>query len=152
MLWRAKEKFMKQTAKKSGGMGKGVAVGAGVLALGAAAYLFFGPNGKQNRQKARSWMLGMKSKVVEQLESLEEVTEPIYNKIVDTVAATYGAAQSIDKSELKEYVKMLKDQWKDISKSVKGSAKSAKRTAKSPAKKAKSKTASRSGAAKKRKS
>lgn len=34
-------------------MGKKIAIGAGVVALGTGAYMFLGPNGKNNRKKAQ---------------------------------------------------------------------------------------------------
>ena len=41
---------MKQT-KKSGGVGKAMAIGASVAALGAGAYYLLGPDGKKNQKK-----------------------------------------------------------------------------------------------------
>ncbi len=41
--------------KKKGGAGKTLAVGAGVAAVGAAAYMLLGPKGKQNRAKVKAF-------------------------------------------------------------------------------------------------
>lgn len=49
-------------AKKKGNMGKKLAIGAGVVAAGTAAYMLLGPNGKKNRAKVKSAVAKAKSK------------------------------------------------------------------------------------------
>lgn len=48
---------------KKGNMGKAVAIGAGVAAAGAAAYMLLGPNGKKNRAKVKAFVKKVKTKV-----------------------------------------------------------------------------------------
>lgn len=43
-------------AKKKGNLGKKLAIGAGVVAAGTAAYMLLGPNGKKNRAKVKKVM------------------------------------------------------------------------------------------------
>ena len=43
---------------KSNNIGAKVAIGAGVLAAGAAAYMLFGPNGKKNQKKVNHFTRG----------------------------------------------------------------------------------------------
>ena len=103
------------------------AVGVGIAATALVAYLFFGPNGKKNRKAARGWMLKMKGEVVEQLEKIQHVTEPAYDKIVDAVAARYAKAKTVDKKELEELAADLKKHWKVISKGASAKKKTAKK-------------------------
>ena len=117
--------------------GSAVAVGAGVIALAAATYFLFGPNGKRNQKKARGWMMKMKGEVVERLEKIEDVTEPVYRKVVDSVAQAYATTRAIDTSELKSFTTELKKNWKDFSRGAKTAKKRIVKTAKKVSKKKK---------------
>jgi len=88
-----------------------VAIGVGTIALAAATYYFFGPNGKKNRTKLRGWMIRMKGEIVEKMEQAKDMTESLYHKIVDAVAARYGKS-GISPEEIKAYAEELKRQWK----------------------------------------
>ncbi len=108
---------MKQNKEKKGNVstGKMVAIGAGVAALAAASYYFFGPEGKKNQKKMKGWMIKMKGEIVEKMEGAKEVTEDAYHKIIDAVAAKYLKGATAD--EAKMYVDVLKKQWKGIASS-----------------------------------
>jgi hypothetical protein len=108
---------------KNSTLGKAVAVGAGVAALAAAGYFFFGPAGEKNRKKMKGWVIKMKGEIVEKMESVKEVTEPVYNSIVDGVAAKYASV--VDQAELDKLVKELKRHWKMIAGNNKPTAKKA---------------------------
>lgn len=54
-------------------VGKAVAVGAGIAALSAAAYVLFGPEGKKNRKVIRGWAIKMKGEVIEKLENAKRL-------------------------------------------------------------------------------
>lgn len=109
--------------KNEGMVGKVVALGAGIAALGAASYYFFGPKGKAHRAELKGWMLKMKAEIVEKLEDSKEVTEEAYTKIIDTISAKYAKAGKVDTTELEAYVAKLKKGWKEISGQKKKSAK-----------------------------
>ena len=49
-------------AKKKANLGKKLAVGAGVVAAGTAAYLLLGPDGKKNRAKVKKVISKAKKK------------------------------------------------------------------------------------------
>ena len=127
--------------------GSVAAVGAGVVALAAASYYFFGPEGKKNRNSLKGWMIKMKGEIIEKMEDAGDLTEEVYNKIVDTVAAKYVKAGKISEIELRMFSDMLKTQWKGITKThakstgVKASAKKAVAKKAAPAKKAVKKAA-----------
>lgn len=126
---------MKNNNKKEGvSAGKVMAIGAGVAALAAASYYFFGPEGKKNQKKMKGWMIKMKGEVVEKMENAKEVTEAAYHQIVDTVAAKY--LKGVTGDEARMYVDVLKKQWKGIAASFAPKKKAAKKAVKSVVKKA----------------
>ena len=51
--------------KKKNNIGKKIAVGAGVVAAGAAAYMLLGPNGKKNRAKVQAFTKDIGKKISE---------------------------------------------------------------------------------------
>ncbi len=112
----------KQVKKDSSSTGTAVVVGAGVIALAAASYFFFGPEGKKNRHNLKGWMVKMKGEVIEKIENAEHMTEAAYEKIVDAVAVKYAKAGKISEAEIRLFATMLKQQWKGIVKSHNKSA------------------------------
>lgn len=109
---------MKKEMKKGSNVGKVIAVGAGVAALSAAAYVLFGPKGKENRNKISGWAIKMKGEIIEKLEEAKEITEPIYNKIVDEVSTRY-ASSGISKDQVHAVVGELRKHWKSMMKDAK---------------------------------
>ncbi len=117
-------------AKKSNQIGgEKIAIGAGIAAIAAAAagaYLLYGTDaGKKKRKQIKSWTLKAKADVLEKMESLKDINEEIYNKIVDEVAQKYKAVKEVDVDELGELVRSLQGQWKSIKKHIPGTAKKA---------------------------
>jgi hypothetical protein len=113
-----------------------VLIGAGLAALAAGAYFFLGPKGKKHQKQMRGWMVKMKGEVLEKLEEAKEITEPIYNDIVDSVAKTNAVAGKIPQTEIKALAGDLKRQWRSLSRSLKGQKRTAsKRSSRSSAKK-----------------
>jgi len=122
------------------------AVAAGVAALAAGSYYFFGPEGKKNRGKLKGWMIRMKGEIVEKMENAKDLTEDVYARIVDSVAAKYAKGSKIAEADIKALADSLKSQWKGISRSA-----APKKTAaakKAPAKKTAPKTAAKKAAKK----
>lgn len=76
-------------AKKQNGLSGGemVGIGATVAALGAAAYVMFGPDAKKNKKVIRGWAIKMKGEIIEKLEDAKEISEPVYHNIIDSVSA-----------------------------------------------------------------
>ncbi len=93
-----------------------IGVGVGVAALSAAAYLLFGPNGKKNRKTIKGWAVKMKGEIIEKFEEAKELTEPVYNEIIDKVQQKYSKIQNIDKEELQATIAEIKKNWKAIQK------------------------------------
>jgi|GEM_PF-1872202 len=94
-----------------------VAIGAGAVALSAAAYLLFGPRGQHNRKALRGWALRMKGEILERLEGVEEITEPVFRSIVADVAAKYARSGKIKPEDLRRVVSEMEGRWQGIAKS-----------------------------------
>ncbi|MCX6747629.1 MAG: hypothetical protein NTW98_01635, partial [Candidatus Nomurabacteria bacterium] len=74
-----------------------------------------------------------KGEMIEKLEDLKEVTEPMYNKVVDDISSKYAKVKNIDQEDVNEVVGELKKHWKALAKDAKKLVK----TTKKPVKKAK---------------
>lgn len=109
--------YMKK--QSNGVVGKIVALGASVAALGAATYYFFGPEGKKHQKNFKGWMIKMKADIVEKIEDAGEVTEKVYHKIIDEVSAAYAKTGKVSKEEIALYADVLKKQWSNVVKSTK---------------------------------
>ncbi len=110
---------MKKKITGSGSSAVKLAIlGASVAGLAATAYFFLGPKGKKHRRYAKAWAIKMKGDVVEKLEMIRDVTEPIYHEIIDSVAAEYTKAMKADHKEIRELAHDLKKHWKTISHSA----------------------------------
>jgi hypothetical protein len=103
---------------------KYTAIGVSLATLAAGAYFFFGPKGKKHQKHAKAWVIKMKGDIIEKLESAKEVTEPIYNAIIDTVAKDYSKKIKNSQEDMAEIVDDLKKQWKNLHKAVKSKTKS----------------------------
>lgn len=101
-------------AAKKGGAGEAVAISAGLAALAAASYYFWGPKGKEHRKGLKSWSIKMRGEVVEKIEKLQDVSEPVYRGIVDAVAAQYAREARASKTEIMALADDLKRTWRSI--------------------------------------
>lgn len=106
----------KPVSKKKSHVGGIIGAVAGVAALSAAAYVLFGPDAKKNRKVIKGWAVKMKGEMIEKIEEAKEITEPIYNKIVDEVSSKYLKAKNVDQKELQALVSDVKRHWKAMSK------------------------------------
>ena len=109
----------KKISKKGLSTGAVVGIGATVAALGAAAYVLFGPEGKKNKKAIRGWIVKMKGEIIEKLEEAKEISEPTYHKIIDTVSAKYAKIKNMDPKELEVAVGDIKKHWKTMMKDAK---------------------------------
>jgi gas vesicle protein len=88
-------------------------IGAVALAA-AAAYLFAGNRGKENREKVKDWMTDAKNDVLDELRALREISQEQYDEVVDRVVEDYKDLKDVVPGELKEFKKELKDHWQAI--------------------------------------
>jgi hypothetical protein len=109
--------------KKNGGMGKAIAIGAGVAAATAAAYIMWGPNAKSNRKAVKGWAVKMKGEMIEKLENAKELTQDTYEGVIDDVKEKYSKFKNIERSELDAIARDVKKHWKAIVRDSKSTAK-----------------------------
>lgn len=107
---------MKKISKKKSGMsvGKSAIIGAGVAAVGAGAYYFLGPKGKQHQKKVKAWMVEMEMEIEKTLKKAKSFTEPFYHNTVDTMATIYSKQYKEHAGEINAFAKKLKGKWKSI--------------------------------------
>ncbi len=99
---------------KKGGMKKALAVGAGIAAISAAAYVLLGPNGKKNRKAVHAEAAKIKREVMKKLKTAKEVSRPVYDRIVAEVGAKYATLKSVKREDVEQVVSELRKQWKHI--------------------------------------
>ena len=109
----------KNVSKKGMSTGEVVGIGATVAALGAAAYILFGPEGKKNKKVIKGWAVKMKGEIIDKLEDAKEITEPVYHKIIDEVSAKYAKVKKVDAKDLEVAVAEVKKHWKSMIKDSK---------------------------------
>jgi hypothetical protein len=101
--------------KRSGSRGVELGVIGASLAGLAAAYFFLGPKGKKHRKQTKAWAIKMKGDVVEKLENVRTVSEPVYNKIVDSVATEYKKRKMAGNKEIDSLARDIRKHWKTMS-------------------------------------
>lgn len=104
--------------KKESGVAMAVGLGA-LAALSAGAYFLYGTKeGAKKRVKIKGWMLKAKGEVLEKMESLKDVNEETYNKVLSTVMKKYEGLKNVDQAEVASLVSDLKKHWKSIKKHI----------------------------------
>lgn len=98
---------------------KPIAAGVGLAAIAAAgAYFLYGERGARNGKSISGWALKMKGEVLEQMESLKELDQETYHRLVDKTARRYGPGKRVSSCELKRVTEELKGAWPHISKQL----------------------------------
>jgi len=125
-------------------------VGAGVLAVAAAAgagYYFYGSdNAKKHRAAATKWAKGMKADVLKETKKLKRVDQKQIAQIVDRAAAAYASARTANTAEVKAAAAELKKNWQRVREEIAARTKRsapARKAAKKSSKKAAPKKASK---------
>ena len=108
---------MKNT-KKGMSVGKKVAIGAGVVAMGAGAYYLLGPNAKDNQKKAKALLAKIQKEMKSEIKNVKEVSAPLYDKAVDVISENYAKQYKLHGKDIKAFAKKLKSEWKSLSKSA----------------------------------
>ena len=120
-------------------------IGAGVVAAGAAAaagYYFYGDKkAKKHRQAASAWAKGMKAQVIKEAKKVQKLDQKTMAAIVDSAAAAYMGARSVNSADVKQAAAELKKHWQVIQKEVTSEGRSVKKAVKKAAKKGAKKVA-----------
>ncbi len=101
--------------KTSSNTAKIVTLSAGIASLAAASYFFLGPKGKKHQQDTKAWAIKMKGDVVAKLKKARAISEPVYHKIIDSVATEYAKRAKAGRTEIHDLAIDLKKHWKTLS-------------------------------------
>ncbi len=117
----------KTTGTPSAASNKGLLIGAGLVAIAAAAagtyFLYGSKNAKNNRAQVKAWTLKARGEVLERLEKLPAISEEVYSNIIKEVSARYQTLKKLDAKEVAAFASELQGHWKEIAKSVKTASK-----------------------------
>lgn len=103
--------------KKSSRVGAVVAGIAGLTAAAVGAYYLYGhKDADKHRAKIKGWMLKAKGEVLDELESVKDVSESSYMSAVDAIARKYRELKDIDVQELEAFIGEMRDHWQGIQK------------------------------------
>jgi gas vesicle protein len=95
---------------------EGIAVGA---VAGVIATILLTPQaGQETRDDLKIHLLGIKDKLVAQLEALDDFTQDKYNEIVKALLAEYEAARTLPADEAREIEADLRDGYAAIRQTV----------------------------------
>lgn len=109
---------MRKKSKSSSGAIKLFKIGAGLAGFAAAAYFLIESKGKKEQIQVKSWAIKMKGDIIEKLETAHNISEPVYHKIIDAVAAKYEKELKSSPKEIRELARDLKKHWQTISGSI----------------------------------
>ena len=104
--------------KKSGSVGKTIAIGVGAAAVGAGAYYLLGPKSKAHQKKAKALIAKMQKEVKIKVAEAKVVTEPLYHKAVDFLSANYAKQYKEHGPAIKAFANKLKKEWKSSKKEI----------------------------------
>lgn len=104
----------KNSANKGGGKAAASLLGIAAAAVAGAYFLYGSKEGAKRRAKIKGWTLKAKGEVLEKLESLKDVNEEAYNKVVDNVTDKYKKMKNVDVAELALLTQDLRRHWGNI--------------------------------------
>ena len=100
---------MQNKKSKSGNKaGRNLAIGAGVAAVGTAAYLLLGPNGKKNQQKVKAWAGKAKSKATVEIKKAKKAVATAEKLVKKYINKTAPKVKKVVKKAVKKAVKKSK--------------------------------------------
>ena len=111
-------------------VGKKVAIGAGLAAVGAGAFYLLGPNAKVHQKKVSALAAKMKKEVTKEVKKAKAATMPLYHKAVDTVSKNYAKQYKLHEKDIKALASKMKAEWKGAGKVVKKTVRTLKKKAK----------------------
>lgn len=108
----------KENKKKDSSLKAGAILGAGIAAAVAGGLFLYGPHGKDNRKKIKTWTIKAKADVLDEIENMKEVTEDKYHGAVDKVIRKYSRLKNVSEAEAIKLGKELKRHWKTVAEEV----------------------------------
>ena len=107
-------KKTKKSLSNSQKVGIGVGLTAAAVAAAGAYFLYGSEEAPKNRKKVKSWMLKAKAEVLETIEDVEEMTQDEYDKLIETVAASYSRLKNASKADIATFKREMKEHWGGI--------------------------------------
>ncbi len=89
-------------------------VKAGIASAIVGGILLYGPQGKENRKKIKTWAIKAKADVVDEVEKMKDVSEDKYHRAVDRVIGKYGRLKNVSESETVKLGRELKRHWRTV--------------------------------------
>ncbi len=86
--------------KKKNNIGKKIAIGAGVVAVGTAAYMLLGPDGKKNRKKIQDFTKGVSKKVAKN-KDVKKITQEFKKMVNSAKSVTKKVAKKVETQAVK---------------------------------------------------
>ena len=71
-------------------------------------------NGKENAPKAKEWAIKLEQEIVEKIDTVKDMTEPVLANIIDEAKEKYEDMKDINKDELSKTIDMLRDHWNSV--------------------------------------
>lgn len=96
-------------------VGKKVAIGGAVAAIGAGAYYLLGSNAKAHQKKTSELLAKVKKEVEQEIKKVKDISQPLYRKAVDVISANYTKQYKAHGKEIKAFADKLKKEYKKIS-------------------------------------
>ncbi len=90
----------------------GIVLWAKVIAAWAALYALYNATG--STPKAKEWAMNMEKEIVEKIDKVKDLTEPVLTKIIDEVKGKYEDMKDIDKDELNQMIDTLREHWSGV--------------------------------------
>jgi len=101
---------------------KGIAIGAGVAAIAAAAagayFLTSTKKGKKVSKKISAWAGKAEKEVLNEVKKIKAINQGAYNKAVDRVMKKYKSLKDIDNKDVAAFSKKIKGHWKGMKREI----------------------------------
>lgn len=120
-----KSKHKKESAKA------GIVTGILLAGIAGAYFLYGTKEGKKQKRKITSLALKAKGEVLEKIESLKDVNQENYNKVVSGVMEKYKKLKKDHQEEIDTVSSELSSYWKHIKKHLEDTDKKAKKSKRS---------------------
>ena len=109
----------KVVSKESSNVGLGIGIGAAVAAAVGTYFMYGSKKAAKNRKAVKSWVFKAKADVLEVIENAQEMSKKDYEKLIDTVGASYKDLKNASKGDMADFKREMKQHWEEIEKAAK---------------------------------
>ncbi len=104
--------------KKNQDVVRAAEIGAGIVAIGAAAaagyYFYATKDAKTHRKELSSWASGLKKEVIREVKKLKTMDAESVAHAIDSAVATYEGVRSIKRADVNRAARELKTNWQKV--------------------------------------